>query len=276
MHHLGIPTTRSLTLCLTGESIERDIFYNGQIEQEPGAIVCRAAESFIRFGSFEIHAAHRETNQLQRLADFVIKEHYPHLWHGTATVDTYQQWFAELLQRTAYLVAHWQRVGFVHAVMNTDNMSIVGQTIDYGPYGWLEEYDPTWTPNFVDQQGRRYCYGNQPQIALWNLYRLANAILPLFNDDTKPLEEILETYNGLFDEYWNNFRANKLALNLTALSRKTPNYWIHCGHFWNKLLEFLFSARSPHVTKPQTRHTLPANWPMLRTINQSMSLPGNH
>ncbi|MEM7255957.1 MAG: YdiU family protein [Pseudomonadota bacterium] len=212
MHHLGIPTTRSLTLCLTGESIERDIFYNGHVEQEPGAIVCRAAESFIRFGSFEIHAAHREINQLQRLADFVIKEHYPHLWNGAATIDTYQQWFAELLQRTAYLVAHWQRVGFVHAVMNTDNMSIVGQTIDYGPYGWLEEFDQTWTPNFVDQQGRRYCYGNQPQIALWNLYRLANAILPLFNDETKPLEEVLQTYDSLFDTYWNTIRANKVGL----------------------------------------------------------------
>ena len=124
----------------------------------------------------------------------------------------YQQWFAEVLQRTAKLVAQWQGVGFVHAVMNTDNMSILGQTIDYGPYGWLEEYDPAWTPNFVDQQGRRYSYGNQPQIALWNLYRLANAILPLFDDNPGPLEEVLGTYNEHYDAAWNNIRKNKTGL----------------------------------------------------------------
>ncbi len=214
MHYLGIPTTRSLTLCLTGDHIERDIFYNGQIETERGAILCRAAHSFIRFGSFEIHAAHDEQTQLKSLADYVIRQDYPHLWpaDNNPTIDTYQQWFAEVQQRTATLIAHWQRVGFVHAVMNTDNMSILGQTIDYGPYGWLEEYDPRWTPNFIDQQGRRYSYGNQPQIGLWNMYRLANAVLPLFNGNTEPLKEILSTYNEYFDAQWNAMSAAKIGI----------------------------------------------------------------
>ncbi len=212
MFHLGIPTTRSLTLCLTGEDIERDVFYNGNVETEQGAILCRAAESFVRFGSFEIHAAHREDDQLKQLADYVITRHYPHLVSGKPSIDTYQQWFNELLERTAHLVAHWQRVGFVHAVMNTDNMSILGQTIDYGPYGWLEEYDLRWTPNFVDLQGRRYSYGNQPRIALWNLYRLANAILPLFDDNTEPLEDVLSRYEPLYENLWNDTRAAKIGL----------------------------------------------------------------
>ena len=214
MHYLGIPTTRSLTLCLTGDHIERDIFYNGQIETERGAILCRTAHSFIRFGSFEIHAAYDEQTQLKSLADYVIRQDYPHLLpaDNNPTIDTYQQWFAEVQQRTATLIAHWQRVGFVHAVMNTDNMSILGQTIDYGPYGWLEEYDPRWTPNYIDQQGRRYSYGNQPQIGLWNMYRLANAVLPLFNGNTEPLEEILSTYNEYFDAQWNAMSAAKIGI----------------------------------------------------------------
>lgn len=214
MHHLGIPTTRSLTLCLTGAMVDRDIFYDGDIHSEHGAILCRAAHSFVRFGSFEILAAHQEHDQLKQLADYVIQQNYPHLWptDNNPGIDTYQQWFAEILQRTAELIVHWQRVGFVHAVMNTDNMSILGQTIDYGPYGWLEEYDPKWTPSFIDQQGRRYSYGNQPQIGQWNLYRLANAILPLFDNDTKPLEETLITYNNIFEQQWNKISAEKIGI----------------------------------------------------------------
>lgn len=221
MFHLGIPTTRSLTLCLTGDNVDRDIFYNGDIQSEPGAILCRAAHSFVRFGSFEIHAAHRELEHLRNLANYVIKLDYPHLWptNDKPTVDTYQQWFTEILQRTATLMAHWQRVGFVHAVMNTDNMSILGQTIDYGPYGWLEEYDPQWTPNFIDQQGRRYSYGNQPQIGQWNLYRLANAVLPLFDDNTQPLEEVLGTYNDYYNDLWNTSSAAKIGL--TSFDKKS-------------------------------------------------------
>jgi len=214
IHHLGIPTTRSLTLCTTGESIARDVFYDGNVTMEQGAIVCRAAHSFIRFGNFEIHAAYRETDLLKQLADYVINRDFPHLGKvksGTDNSEIYQQWFREILQTTADTVAQWQRVGFVHAVMNTDNMSILGQTIDYGPYGWLEEYDPRWTPNYVDNSMRRYSYGNQPQIALWNLYQLANALVPLF-ENTEPLEEVLGEYRDSFEQIWNQIQANKIGL----------------------------------------------------------------
>lgn len=209
VHHLGIPTTRSLTLCTTGETIPRDVFYNGNVTMEQGAIVCRAAQSFVRFGSFEIHAAHEETELLKQLANYVIERNFSSL--DLKSPDVYQQWFREILHATAETVAHWQRVGFVHAVMNTDNMSILGHTIDYGPYGWLEEYDPRWTPNYIDNSMRRYSYGNQPEIALWNLYRLANALLPLF-ETTEPLEEVLKEYRDSYATIWNTMQANKIGL----------------------------------------------------------------
>jgi len=129
VHHLGIPTTRSLTLCTTGETIARDVFYDGNVTMEQGAIVCRAAQSFIRFGNFEIHAACQEPEIIKQLADYVISRNYSHL--GAPGSDVYQQWFREILQATAQTVAHWQRVGFVHAVMNTDNMSILDSWSHY-------------------------------------------------------------------------------------------------------------------------------------------------
>ena len=177
MHHLGVPTTRALSLVSTGESVVRDMFYDGHPQAEPGAIVCRVAPSFVRFGNFEILAAHQELDALKRLADYVIATHFPEL--GAPSAEAYARWFEEICRRTAVMIAEWMRVGFVHGVMNTDNMSILGLTIDYGPYGWLEGFDPGWTPNTTDAGGRRYRYGNQPQIAQWNLVRLANALFPL-------------------------------------------------------------------------------------------------
>src|SRR6185436_860158 len=165
---------RAITLgeiIATGESVIRDMFYDGNPEPEPGAVVCRVAPSFVRFGNFQIHTAHQELDALKRLADYVIREHY--------AGATYPEFFHELCRRTAVLMVDWMRLGFVHGVMNTDNMSILGLTIDYGPYGWLEGYDPLWTPNTTDAQGRRYAYGQQPHIAQWNLARLAEALLPL-------------------------------------------------------------------------------------------------
>ena len=167
MHHLGVPTTRALSLILTGERVERDMFYDGRVEEEPGAVVCRVAPSFLRFGNYELFAARGELEVLRRLADFTIRTLFPHL--GEPSPAVYGQWFAEVCRTTAELMVHWLRVGFVHGVMNTDNLSILGLTIDYGPYGWLEDYDPYWTPNTTDAAGRRYCYGRQPTIAHWNL-----------------------------------------------------------------------------------------------------------
>ncbi|HSG77772.1 MAG TPA: YdiU family protein [Burkholderiales bacterium] len=202
MHFLGVPTTRALSLVGTGESVIRDMFYDGNPEPEPGAVVCRVAPSFLRFGNFEIHAAHGEQELLKRLLDYVIRHFYPGL--------SYRDWYHEVCRRTARLMADWMRLGFVHGVMNTDNMSVLGLTIDYGPYGWLEGYDPAWTPNTTDNETRRYCYGNQPQIGLWNLARLAEALLPLIAKED--LEAGLEVYGNVYQESFSRALAQKLGL----------------------------------------------------------------
>ncbi|HEY7884718.1 MAG TPA: YdiU family protein, partial [Cellvibrionaceae bacterium] len=211
MHHLGVPTTRALSLILTGEQVTRDMFYDGNPELEPGAVVCRVAPSFMRFGSFEIFAAREDHTLLRQLLDFTLKADFPELLpeSGEPVAATYVAWLAEVARRTAELMAHWMRVGFVHGVMNTDNLSVLGQTIDYGPYGWLEGYDPGWTPNTTDAQGKRYSYGAQPNIALWNLVRLANAIYPLVGE-AKPLEEAL----GIYSETYGQCRARDMAAKL--------------------------------------------------------------
>ncbi len=210
MHHLGIPTTRALSLVSTGETVIRDMFYDGHPKEEPGAVVCRVSPSFIRFGNFEILTSRGETNLLQQLIDFTIRTDFPHL--GKPSTATYLQWFSEICRTTAEMIIHWMRVGFVHGVMNTDNMSILGLTIDYGPYGWLENFDPNWTPNTTDSHGRRYCFKNQPHIGQWNLLQLANSIYPVIND-TVPLQECLNIYTETFQKGWNEMMANKLGFN---------------------------------------------------------------
>jgi uncharacterized protein YdiU (UPF0061 family) len=209
MHHLGVPTTRALSLVATGETVVRDILYDGNPRAEPGAIVCRVAPSFIRFGNFEIFAARGELDVLARLADYTVKTHFPQL--GPPSKEVYGRWFAEVCRRTAELMVHWMRVGFVHGVMNTDNMSILGLTIDYGPYGWLEGYDPGWTPNITDASGRRYRFGAQPRVALWNLVQLANALMPL-TEDAALLEAGLAHYAETFAQGHLSALAAKLGL----------------------------------------------------------------
>ncbi len=210
MYHLGVPTTRALSLMLTGEPVIRDMFYNGNPKAEPGAIVCRVAPSFTRFGNFQILTARRDIVLLKKLADYTIRTDFPHL--GEPSPATYVTWFTEVCRRTAEMIVHWQRVGFVHGVMNTDNMSILGLTIDYGPYGWLENYDPNWTPNTTDAEERRYRFGNQPQIAFWNLGQLANAIYPLI-EQVEPLQQALAIYTETFEQGWQAMMAGKLGLN---------------------------------------------------------------
>ncbi|NND98915.1 MAG: YdiU family protein, partial [Pirellulaceae bacterium] len=199
MHHLGVPTTRALSLVLTGESVMRDMFYDGHPQLEPGAVVCRVAPSFTRFGNFQIFASRGDVQTLEQLVDHTIRFDFPHL--GEPSQEVYAQWFQEVCHTTAEMIVHWMRVGFVHGVMNTDNLSILGLTIDYGPYGWLENYDPGWTPNTTDAQGRRYRYGHQPQIAQWNLMQLANALVPVF-DSVDPLQKGLEIYVAEFERGW--------------------------------------------------------------------------
>ncbi|MDT0684961.1 protein adenylyltransferase SelO [Autumnicola psychrophila] len=207
MHHLGVPTTRALSLVSSGEEILRDMFYNGNPEYEPGAIVMRTSPSFLRFGNFEILAARHEIDNLQKLVNWTIDEFYPHLTGENRIIS----WYKEVIQKTASLMVEWQRVGFVHGVMNTDNMSILGLTIDYGPFSFIDDYNPGFTPNTTDLPGRRYAFGNQPSVGYWNLGKLGNALLPLFEKPDE-LEEAMQTYEETFWRKYYEMMANKLGL----------------------------------------------------------------
>ena len=210
MYYLGVPTTRALSLALTGDKVVRDMLYDGNPQEEPGAVVARTAPSFIRFGNFELFASRRDDENLKTLADYTIKEHYSHL--GTPSKETYLAFFQEVVNRTKTMILHWQRVGFVHGVMNTDNLSILGLTIDYGPYGWLEEFNPNWTPNTTDRQHKRYRFGNQYPIALWNLTQLANALFPLI-EEVEALKTILRNFKQEFTEDYYSMMLSKLGIN---------------------------------------------------------------
>jgi uncharacterized protein YdiU (UPF0061 family) len=215
MYHLGVPTTRALSLTLTGEQVLRDMLYDGNAAHEPGAVVCRAAPSFTRFGHFEILASRQEETLLRQFIDVTIRNDFPELVPSTAgaelDTDTHLAWFREVCQRTLQMVLHWQRVGFVHGVMNTDNMSILGLTIDYGPYGWLEDYDPNWTPNTTDAANRRYRFGQQAAMAQWNLLQLANAIFPIV-PQAKALEAELTHFAADYERLWQQTHASKIGL----------------------------------------------------------------
>ena len=210
MHGLGIPTTRAL--CLTGSTEE---VYREQIES--GAMLLRMAPSHVRFGSFEVFYYRRQFNEVRELADYVIRHHYPELSPGS---EGYLALFAEVCQRTATLISQWQQVGFAHGVMNTDNMSILGLTMDYGPFGFLDDYDAGYICNHSDPEGR-YAFNNQPPIALWNLNCLGQAMLPLFGEDRAEaavaVNQILEAFQGQYEQHYWQGMARKLGF--TRLER---------------------------------------------------------
>jgi uncharacterized protein YdiU (UPF0061 family) len=208
MHHLGVPTTRALSVIETGEAVMRDMFYDGRPKAEPGAVVCRVAPSFLRLGSYELFTSRGDLNNLKQLVDYTITTLFPHL--GNPNKESYIAWFREVAERTVDMVVHWMRVGFVHGVFNTDNTSILGLTIDYGPYGWIDNFDPNWTPNTTDAQGKRYRFGSQAQIAQWNLLQLANAIYPLI-EEAEPLREILNAYVDNYTSKSQAMRNQKLG-----------------------------------------------------------------
>lgn len=209
MFHLGVPTTRALSLVGTGALVERDMLYDGNPTFEPGAIVCRVAPSFLRFGSFELHAARKDRRTLEALLRYTLDQFYPQFVEEARM--NLAGFLEEVVRRTARMVLHWMRVGFVHGVMNTDNMSVLGLTIDYGPYGWVEPFDPHWTPNITDAQGRRYRFGHQPQVAFWNLLQFAAALAQL-QDDVAPLEEALKAYKDEFEAGHRRMMLGKLGL----------------------------------------------------------------
>lgn len=219
MHHLGVPTTRALSLVETGEPVMRDMFYDGNAKPEPGAVVCRVAPSFTRFGHFQILVAQDNLPLLKQFLDYTLRTDFGH--EGPASNDDIVAWFTEVCERTADMIAHWMRVGFVHGVMNTDNMSILGLTIDYGPYGWLDNYDPDWTPNTTDAQHKRYRYSNQPDVAHWNLLQLAQA-LAVLTEEVAPLQAALDHYVQSYQAAWITMRKAKFGLAKVADEAAQP------------------------------------------------------
>ncbi|KAK3442440.1 hypothetical protein EUGRSUZ_B02600 [Eucalyptus grandis] len=232
MHSLGIPTTRALCLVTTGKLVARDMFYDGNPKDEPGAIVCRVAPSFLRFGSYQIHASRgkEDLGIVRALADYAIRHHFPHLENMSRseslsfstgnddqtvvdlTSNKYAAWAVDIAERTASLVARWQGVGFTHGVLNTDNMSILGLTIDYGPFGFLDAFDPSYTPNTTDLPGRRYCFANQPDIGLWNIAQFVSSLssAELIND--KEANYAMERYGTKFMDEYQGIMTRKLGL----------------------------------------------------------------
>ncbi|MEO5822305.1 MAG: protein adenylyltransferase SelO, partial [Vicinamibacteraceae bacterium] len=205
MHALGIPTTRSLAVATTGERVYRD----GAL---PGAVLTRVAASHIRVGTMQWAAAHGDQAALRALADYTLARHYPEL--GDAA-EPHVALFEAILARQASLIARWQLVGFVHGVMNTDNMALSGETIDYGPCAFMDTCDPATVFSSIDSGGR-YAYGNQPPIAQWNLARLAEAMLPLFDADADRGVErataALDRFPELFARHWLDGLRAKLGL----------------------------------------------------------------
>ena len=195
MFHLNIPTTRALSLVKSGEDVMRDMLYNGNPAFEDGAIVVRTGESFLRFGHFELLAARGQDEVLKNLIDYTITRYFPEI--NSVGKQKYLDWLEAVSNRTINMVVGWFRTGFVHGVMNTDNMSILGLTIDYGPFSFLDEYSLDFTPNTTDLPGRRYAFGRQGKIAQWNLWQLANAVYPIIKDE-EALQNILNSFSENF------------------------------------------------------------------------------
>ncbi|MET0187790.1 MAG: protein adenylyltransferase SelO [Pseudonocardia sediminis] len=205
MHALGIPTTRALAVVATGEDVARDTLL-------PGAVLTRVASSHLRVGTFQYTAALGDVALLRRLADYAIARHHP---DAASAANPYLSFFERVLDAQASLIARWMLVGFVHGVMNTDNMTISGETIDYGPCAYLDAYDPSTVFSSIDHAAR-YAFGNQPRVAQWNLARLAEALLPLIDDDqdaaVAAATAVLETFPERYHGYWRNGMRAKLGL----------------------------------------------------------------
>ncbi len=198
MHGLGIPTSRALCVIGSDDKVWRETI-------ETGAMLIRMAPTHVRFGSFEVFYYRRQIDHLTQLADYVIEQHFSHL---TGKPDRYVQFFAEVVPRTARLIAQWQAVGFAHGVMNTDNMSILGLTLDYGPFGFMDDYDAGFICNHSDHHGR-YAFNQQPYIGLWNLSCLAQALLPLASEE--PLKAALHAYESTLNAHYTELMCQKLG-----------------------------------------------------------------
>ncbi|XP_029865457.1 protein adenylyltransferase SelO-like isoform X5 [Aquila chrysaetos chrysaetos] len=210
MHYLGIPTSRAASLVVSDDDVWRDQFYNGNIKKERGAVVLRLAKSWFRIGSLEILAYSGELDLQRRLLDFIIQEHFPSIAMNDS--NRYLEFFSTVVSETANLIALWMSVGFAHGVCNTDNFSLLSLTIDYGPFGFMESYDPNFVPNTSDDE-RRYKIGNQANVGLFNLNKLLQALKPLLDPRQKQLaSQILEGYGERYYIRFTELFKTKLGL----------------------------------------------------------------
>ncbi|MFK7974663.1 MAG: YdiU family protein [Halioglobus sp.] len=209
MHTLGVPTTRALAATMTGELVYRE-------EALPGAVLARVASSHIRVGTFEFFAASKDPEPLRTLADYVIGRHYPQCADAE---NPYEALLLEVIEAQAALIARWQSLGFIHGVMNTDNMLICGETVDYGPCAFMDSFNPNQVYSSIDHQGR-YAYSNQPGIGHWNLSRLAQGLVPLLHPDTEKAVPIAQAAIDTFPERYQSAHAHCMArkLGLEALN----------------------------------------------------------
>ncbi|XP_050954206.1 protein adenylyltransferase SelO [Labeo rohita] len=209
MHFLGVPTSRALSLVVSEEPVWRDQFYNGNVTKERGAVVLRLAKSWFRIGSLEILTRTGELDVLRTLLDFIIKEHFKSI--AINDPDKYVGFFSRVVNETAHLIAHWMSVGFAHGVCNTDNFSLLSITIDYGPFGFMEAYDPNFVPNTSDDEGR-YSIGAQANVGLFNLQKLLEALKALLtSDQLSQCQQILREYSQIYHQRFHELFKAKLG-----------------------------------------------------------------
>lgn len=272
LHRLGIPTTRSLAVVSTGETVRREREY-------PGAILTRVASSHIRVGTFEYALAAGGDDAVKLLADYTIQRHYPECQQSD---NPYLELLNQAMNAQAKLIAQWMSIGLIHGVMNTDNMLLCGQTIDYGPCAMMDEYDPASVFSAIDHQGR-YAYQNQPTIAQWNLVRLAETLVTLIDNDTsqglEKAKSALLTFDTLYQQHWHNIMGKKLGLAMTTPEHKQLlNNFLTLLHQqkadWTNSFRALsnFDAQDNELFKSEAGTQWYKHWQCLVNKNQDFDL----
>ena len=249
IHGLGIPTTRSLAVIGTGELVHREI-------PEPGAILVRLSDSHIRFGSFQLLHFTNKPEKVTELLNYIIDRHYPSI---QSDANKYKLLLRHVVKRTAKLIALWQANGFIHGVMNTDNMTITGTTFDYGPFGFMDHFNPNFTPNHSDPNGR-YAYGKQPEIGYWNLSKFSETIGHLV--DSQFIAEELANYQQIYNDYYRKLMGQKLGLEILDSEFK---------ELVNKLFHLLYNNLIDYSLFFRNLSDLPSNFP--KTLTQKFKAP---
>ncbi|KAJ8278101.1 hypothetical protein GJAV_G00083830 [Gymnothorax javanicus] len=259
MHFLGVPTSRAASLVVSDEPVWRDQFYNGNLKKERGAVVLRLAPSWFRIGSLEILARTGEMNVLQKLLNYVIEEHFPSI--ELTDPDRYLVFYSKVVNETAHLIAQWMSIGFAHGVCNTDNFSLLSITIDYGPFGFMESYNPNFVPNSSDDEGR-YSIGNQANNGLFNLEKLGEALQPLLSPKQQPvLASILKGYPGIYQRGFHELFKAKLGL---LGNQEDDDYLIAY------LLKLMEDTRADFTLTFRHLSELPAPWLLEADFPQEM------